>query len=84
MTQPGSHGPRRDDDVSDLRLFRVRARHEDIRHGRLVWEATFEAAAVAFLEHHPPPADGRAETGVVVHDVQSGHEHSFLVRLPTG
>ena len=29
-----------------LRRFRVRARHEDIQHGRIIEEPSFEAAAV--------------------------------------
>lgn len=84
MSQSGLHGHHREEAAEDLRRFRVRSRHEDIHHGRVVMEPTFEAAAIAYLEHQPLPEDGRTEISVIVHDIQSGHEHSFLVRLPTG
>ena len=84
MSQSGLHGRRHDETEEDLRRFRVRSRHEDVHHGRIVTEPTFEAAAIAYLEHQPLPEDGRTEIGVIVHDIQSGHEHSFLVRFPTG
>lgn len=69
---------------SERRPFRVRARHEDLHHGRVVIEPTFEAAAIAYAEHLPVPSDGRTEIGLVVHDVGSGHEHSFWIQLGAG
>lgn len=66
------------------REFRVHARHVDNHHARLVREASFEAAAVAYLEDFPPaPADGQ-EVSVIVQDVASGRQHCFSVDLETG
>ena len=68
------------------RRFSVHARHLDRHHARLVEEATFEAAAVAY-------AQDLAEAGVdapmgavnvVVRDVESGHEHCFRLDLDSG
>lgn len=64
---------------SNLSRFRVRARHEDPHHGRIVLETSFEAAAIAYVEHLPA-ADHR-DISVVVHDIDSGQEHSFLVHV---
>ncbi|WP_131116338.1 DUF5961 family protein [Lichenihabitans psoromatis] len=66
------------------RDFRVRARHEDPHHGRLVSEPSFEAAAIAYVEHLSLSAEQTLEVNIVVHDVHSGHEHSFVVHLDTG
>ena len=54
------------------RTFRVHARHMDVHHARTLAEPSFEAAAVAFVEHlHDLPADGE-EISVVVRDVGGG------------
>lgn len=66
-----------------VRAFRVRARHADGHHGRLVSEASFEAAAIAYVEDVHPATDGDT-VGVVVRDVASGHEHCFWIDLETG
>ncbi len=65
-----------------FRHFRVHARHLDAHHGRLVAEPSFEAAAVAYVEdlHDLPAGDLR----VIVREVESGHEHCFLIDLATG
>lgn len=68
----------------ETRQFKVHARHEDVRHGRVLNEPSFEAAAIAYVEHLPSAVAGRSEVSIVVHDLQSGHEHSFLVHLDTG
>lgn len=65
------------------RLFRVRGRHEDPHHGRLVRETSSESAAIAYVEHLPF-VDGLNQVGVVVRDMQSGHEHSYLLHLDAG
>lgn len=70
--------------ASDRRRFRVRALHDDIHHGRVVSEPSFEAAAIAFVEHMPMPAGADPAVSVVVHDVQTGHEHRFRIDLGTG
>ena len=70
--------------ASKTKEFRVRARHIDHHHGRLVREASFEAAAVAYLEDFPHAPDDGQEVSVIVHEVASGHEHCFRVDLETG
>ena len=62
-----------------IRRFRVRARHEDIHHGRIIEEPSFEAAAVAYAEHLPVHADEGQMISIIVHDLESGHEHSFII-----
>jgi len=69
---------------SSERIFSVRARHLDAHHGRLVSEATFEAAAVAYVEDFPPAAPAQADISVIVRDLESGHEHCFRLDLATG
>lgn len=67
-----------------VRPFRVRARHADGHHGRLVSETSFEAAAIAYVEDvHPATEDGDT-VGVVVRDLASGQEHCFWIDLDTG
>ena len=39
------------DNTEDTRLYKVRARHEDGHHGRLIREPSSEAAAIAYVEH---------------------------------
>ncbi|GEP12309.1 DUF5961 family protein [Methylobacterium gnaphalii] len=70
-------------DVDLDRLFRVRGRHEDPHLGRLVRETSSEAAAIAYVEHLAF-AEGQNQVGVVVRDMQTGHEHSYLIHLDTG
>lgn len=66
------------------RAFRVHARHVDIHHARTFREPSFEAAAVAYVEHlHELPEDG-GDVSVVVRDLESGHEHAFRVDLGSG
>jgi len=65
------------------RQYSVCARHIDRHHTRLIFEPTFEAAAVAYVEDfHPPSAD--AQMTILVRDVESGHEHCFRIDLETG
>ena len=66
------------------REFRVHACHIDSHHARHVTETSFEAAAVAYVEHHPYAADEDHEISVVVREVASGHEHCFKIDLETG
>jgi hypothetical protein len=66
------------------RDFKVRARHLDRHLARRVREASFEAAAVAYLENRAWLADEGGEISVIVQDVASGHEHCFRIDLDTG
>ena len=65
------------------RQFRVHARHIDGHHARTVSERSFEAAAIAYLEDLHPPGD-ESEINVIVHEVETGHEHCFRIDLETG
>lgn len=63
------------------RRFKVRGRHEDGHHGRVVCEQTFEAAAISYVEHLHLRAGDPSAVGVIVHDLASGHEHSFTIQI---
>ena len=66
------------------RTFRVHARHTDVHHARTLREPSFEAAAIAYVEHlHELPDDGE-EISVIVREIESGHEHCFKVNLDSG
>ena len=66
------------------RDFRVHARHVDAHHARTLKECSFEAAAITYVEGlHDLPVDGN-EISVIVRDVESGHEHGFLVDIASG
>ena len=71
-------------EASEPRPFRVRARHQDDHHGRVVIEDTFEAAAIAYVEHLPHASGDPSEVSVVVHDLRSGREHCFRIDLDGG
>ena len=64
--------------------FRVRARHEDLHHARLLAEPSFHAAAVAYVEHLSAYPDDASEIAVIVQDVETGHEHSFWIHIGPG
>jgi hypothetical protein len=69
--------------MSQTRTYRVHARHIDAHHSRTVQEPSFEAAAVAYVEDlHELPNDGALS--VIVHEVESGHEHCFRIDLESG
>ena len=66
----------------EVRAFHVRLCDDAGRGGLVVQEASFEAAAVAFLERDAP-ADGD-EAVVIVCDADTGHERCFRIDLSTG
>ncbi len=66
------------------RRFKVHARHIDRHHARIVHEASFEAAAIAYSEDFPAAADADPMIGIVVCDIDSGHEHCFRIDLAEG
>ena len=73
-------------DFGSVRRFKVHAWHVDSQHARLLVEASFEAAAVAYLECFDlctPPENDR-EVRVIVQDVGTGHQHCFKVDLDSG
>ena len=63
------------------RRFRVRSPVVEDHHGYVVREASFEAAAIAYVEDR---GVGTGEMMVVVHDLDSGREHCFRIDLATG
>jgi len=67
---------------SPRRDFRVHARNS--HHARLISEASFEAAAVAYVEEFADLAWDEAAMRVVVRDVASGREHCFTIDLEAG
>jgi hypothetical protein len=66
------------------RMFVVRARHVDRHHGRRLAEASFEAAAIAYAEDHPPSPESGSEISIIVRDAESGREQCFRIDLDTG
>ncbi len=66
------------------RRFHVHARHTEAHSARVVEEASFEAAAVAYVEDFAPPVTTEDDISVIVRDVDSGHEHCFRIDLETG
>jgi hypothetical protein len=66
------------------RSFSVHARHVDAHHARIVQEASFEAAAVAYAEDLHVAVEDGGEISLVVRDLETGHEHCFRVDLTSG
>ncbi len=67
--------------AGEIRQFSVHARHVDRHHARVLEEASFEAAAVAYLEDFHPPMTEDHEISVIVREVGTGHEHCFRIDL---
>lgn len=70
--------------AASARQFSVHARSVDHHHARLIEEASFEAAAVAYVEDFHPPVGDDDEISVIVRDLGSGHEHCFMIDLKSG
>ncbi len=66
--------------VSEIRRFRVHARHVDAHHARVLMERSFEAAAVAYVEDLHVVSD-EPDIRVVVHDLDRGHEDCFRIDI---
>ena len=69
--------------TGETRQFNVHARHLDSHHARTLEEASFEAAAVAYVEDFHPPVDGD-EITLIVREVGTGRQHCFRIDLGTG
>jgi hypothetical protein len=67
--------------TAERRQVRVYARHVDRHHAHVLREASFEAAAIAYLENWPHAPDEDPEVEVVVRELATGHEHCFWVGL---
>jgi len=74
MTQPGP----------ETRRFIVHARHLDRHHSRILEEASFEAAAIAFVEDFQVSLGEDNEISVVVRELGTDHETCFKIDLDTG
>jgi hypothetical protein len=70
--------------AGETRQFSVHARHVDSHHARVLEEASFEAAAIAYVEDFHPPVGDQDEISVIVREVGTGHEHCFTIDLETG
>jgi hypothetical protein len=70
--------------ASANRQFSVRARHVDAHHARILVEASFEAAAVAYVEDFHPGLTEGEDIRVVVRDIATGHEHCFRIDPDSG
>ena len=70
--------------AGETRQFRVHARNVGSHQARLVEEASFEAAAVAYVEDFHPPVDDGAEISIIVQDLDDGREHCFRIDLDSG
>jgi hypothetical protein len=73
-----------DSTISAVRQFRVHARHFDQHHARVVSEATYEAAAIAYVEDLHVAIGEEPEVSIIVRDLESGHEHCFRIDVETG
>ena len=65
--------------ATERRRFSVHARHLDRHHAQLMEEASFEAAAVAYVEDFHPAIADEDEVRVIVRDLVTGHEHCFRI-----
>ena len=70
--------------AGETRQFSVHARHMGGHHARLLEEASFEAAAVAYVEDFHPPVGEDNEINVIVREVATGREHCFRIDLEAG
>ncbi len=66
------------------RRFSVHARHVDQHHARLLDEASFEAAAAAYVEDFHPAVDADHEVSVIVREVGTGYQHCFTINVDSG
>jgi hypothetical protein len=64
--------------------FRVHAQHIDGHHARVLEEASFEAAAIAYAEDFAHVGAEGPDMVVIVHSLEDGHEHCFRIALETG
>lgn len=68
--------------AQDVRRFSVRT--EGGRHAQLVEEASFEAAAAAYVEDFAMAAGDGHALNVVVRSLDDGREQCFRIDLDTG
>ena len=66
------------------RRFSVHAARGEAPSARIVEEASFEAAALAYLEEFHPPLDPDGEVSVIVRDLADGRQCCLCVDLHSG
>jgi hypothetical protein len=70
--------------TQDTHRYRVHPRDVEGSPVRVLEEVSFEAAAVAYAEDFGYVTDAAHELKVIVQDLDSGHQHCFLIDLDTG
>ncbi|NGM49311.1 hypothetical protein G5B46_06805 [Caulobacter sp. 602-2] len=66
------------------RRFSVHARHAGRHQTRVISEASFEAAAIAYVEDLALAPEDDGEVTVIVEDLDGGGQHCFRIDLDTG
>lgn len=70
--------------VALQRRFSVHGAAQSTARGRIVEGVSFEDAALSFVEHEHPAADGDGEVSLFVEDCETGERQCFRVDLATG
>ena len=70
--------------MTTTRRFNVRLRDQNAHGGRVLTEASHEAAGVAFAEDWAPHPETGADVAVIVRDLESGEERCFHIDLAAG
>ena len=70
--------------IESMRRFRVFACPDGGHEARVLEEASFEAAAVAYAEAYALPLEREQEVAIVVHELGTGREHCFKIDLTSG
>ena len=70
--------------TSEVHRYRVHPRDLEGSAVRVLEENSFEAAAVAYAEDFGYVTQGEHELKLIVRDLETGHEHCFLIDLDTG
>ena len=68
---------------AEIRSYSVHLLHSGT-HARILQEASFEAAAVAYAEDLLTPPEEGDEVSLIVRELETGREHCFRVDLATG
>jgi hypothetical protein len=69
--------------MPEIQIYRVHAR-DDRSHGHAVEAASFEDAAITFVEMWSPPVDAGNEVSVIVREADSGLELCYRIDLDSG
>jgi hypothetical protein len=70
--------------MPEIQTYRVHARDDDRSHGHAVEAASFEEAAIAFVEMWRPAVDAHNEVSVIVRETESGVELCYRIDLDDG